>query len=231
MIYVIRVLCLVFALQLAGTATAQDVDALLVKVREKLNKVNDYTANGTLKTDVDFIKAPPGSITVYYKKPDRLKMVRNGGISILPKGGVGINMNSIITADKFSAIDAGEGTVNQVKTKIVKLLPTDENSKVVLSTLYIEEKTLLIHKAVTTTVDNGTYELTMTYGKYAAYGLPDKVVFSFNAKDYKLPKGITLDFNQPSKPAAGEEKNKKGKVEISYTSYAINKGISDDVFK
>ena len=33
--------------------------------------------------------------------------------------------------------------------------------------------------------------LEMTYGKYAEYGLADKVIFSFNTKDYKLPKGVT----------------------------------------
>lgn len=33
----------------------------------------------------------------------------------------------------------------------------------------------------------------MSYGAFGQYGLPDKVVFSFNTKDYKLPKGITLN--------------------------------------
>lgn len=230
--YLLSILCLIFTLQWPMQSRAQDVNALLTKVREKLNKVNDYTAAGTLKTNVDFIKAPVSNITVYYKKPDRFKMVKSGGISILPKGGVSININNIISTDKFNAIDAGETLINTIKTRVIKLLPTDENNKVVLSTLYIEEKTLLVHKAVTTTVDNGTFELTMSYSNYAAYGLPDKVVFSFNAKDYKLPKGITMDFNgQPKTAGSDAEKNKKGNVEINYTSYAINKGINDEVFK
>jgi outer membrane lipoprotein-sorting protein len=201
-------------------------------VKEKLNKVNDYTATAILKTDVAFIKAPVSNIMVYYKKPDHFKMVKNGGISILPKGGVSVNMYSIISTDKFSVLDAGETVINKIKTRIIKLLPTDENSNVVLSTLYIDETTSLVQKAVTTTVDNGTYELTMTYNKYADYGLPDMVVFSFNAKDYKLPKGITMEFNEKPNPAGvDDQKNKKGKVEITYSSYIINKGVSDDVFK
>ena len=36
---------------------------------------------------------------------------------------------------------------------------------------------LLIRRAKTTTRDNGTYELEMTYGAYGAYGLPDKIIF------------------------------------------------------
>jgi len=230
--YSVKILLLLPAFYFSLYGQAQDVNELIAKVKEKLDKVNDYTATGVLKTDVVFIKAPLSNVVIYYKKPNHYRMVKNGGISILPKGGVSVNMSSLISNDKFSILDAGETVINKIKTRIIKLLPTDENSSIVLSTLYIDETTLLVQKAVTTTVDNGTYELTMTYGKYAGYGLPDKVIFSFNAKDYKLPKGITLDFDEKTKPAEGtDQKNKKGKVEITYSSYTINKGISDEVFK
>jgi outer membrane lipoprotein-sorting protein len=229
--YVLKILFFAFVFHCSICSPAQDVNTLLSKVKEKLNKVNDYTAAAILKTDVAFIKAPVSNVMVYYKKPDHFKMVKNGGISILPKGGVSVSMYSIISTDKFSVLDAGETVINKTKTRIIKLLPTDENSTVVLTTVYIDATTLLVQKAVTTTLDNGTYELTMTYGKYADYGLPDIVVFSFNAKDYKLPKGITMEFNEKTIPAGDDQKNKKGKVEITYTSYTINKGVSDDVFK
>jgi outer membrane lipoprotein-sorting protein len=73
----------------------------------------------------------------------------------------------------------------------------------------------------------------MTYSKYKEWGLPDKVVFTFNAKDFKLPKGVTIDYDNGT---SKDEKNKKdvkkkGKLEITYSSYTINKGVSDEVFK
>jgi hypothetical protein len=103
----------------------------------------------------------------------------------------------------------------------------------VLSTLYIDETQSLIKRSKTTTKDNGTYELEMTYGKYAEYGLADKVIFSFNTKDYKLPKGVTFDYDDGTKKEedADKLKNKKGKVEISYSGYIINKGVPDSVFQ
>ena len=52
------VLLAVFGLQSA--AFSQDMTALINKVSAKLNLVNDYTAEGSLKTDVSFIKAPSG---------------------------------------------------------------------------------------------------------------------------------------------------------------------------
>jgi hypothetical protein len=206
--------------------------ALINKVRAKLEQVNDYVAEGVLKTDVTFIKAPPGKVKVYFKKPEKFKLKKDGGISILPKGGVSVNMSTMMATTNYVALAAGEAVIDGFKTKIVKLLPTDEKSDIVLSTLYIDETNLLVRKAITTTKDNGTYEIVLTYGKYSNYGLPDKIVFSFNTKDYKLPKGVTLEFDEGEKNTnAGKLKNKKGKVEITYSSYVINKGVDDSVFK
>ena len=213
-------------------APAQDMTALINKVKAKLDQVNDYTAEGVLKTDVSFIKAPAGKVKVYFKKPDKFKLKKDGGISILPKGGVSINTGSLIVSGSFVALAAGNAIIDGFKTKIVKMLPTDESSDIILSTLYIDEDNLLIRKAITTTKDNGTYEIAMTFGKYSNYGLPDKIVFSFNTKDYKLPKGVTLEFDDEKKsPTDDKLKNKKGKVEITYSTYTVNKGIDDSVFK
>ena len=223
---------LISVLSFRISASSQDMTALINKVSAKLNQVNDYTAEGSLKTDVSFIKAPSGKVKVYFKKPDKFKLKKDGGISILPKGGVSINMNSMVMTSGYVALAAGESTIDGFKTKIVKLLPTDENSEIVLSTLYIDEANLLVRKAVTTTKENGTYEMGMTYGKYSSYGLPDKVVFSFNTKDYKLPKGVTLEFDDGEKASDLDKlKNKKGRVEITYNSYVINKGVDEGIFK
>ena len=227
----LKILLLLFTIQYSSFTYSQDVTELVNKVKAKLNKVNDYTANGVLKTDVAFIKAPVSKVIVYYKKPNHFRLVKNGGISVLPKGGISVNMSTVISTNNFTALDAGYTTIDNIKTKIVKLLPNDDSSNVVLSTLYIDVTNLLILKAVTTTRENGTYELDMSYKKYIEYGLPDKVIFSFNAKDYKLPKGITLDFDENTNPdEINKLKNKKGKVEIDYSSYNINKGINDAVF-
>jgi hypothetical protein len=89
---------------------------------------------------------------------------------------------------------------------------------------------MLVKKSKTTTKENGTYELEMDYAKFLEYGLPDRIVFSFNTKDYKLPKGITLDYDDGSEKNGDKLKNKRGTVEISYKSYIINKGVDGKVF-
>lgn len=226
-----KYLFLITGLIVFNNSFSQDAEALLQKVRAKLNKVNDYVADGKMRTDVAFIKAPLGKVKVYYKKPDKLKVVRDKGISILPKGGVSINASSILGMKDYTAIITGETIVSGTKTRIIKLLPTNENSDIVITTLYIDEANLLIKKTATTTKENGSFETEMFYGTQAEYGLPSKMIFSFNVKDYKMPKGVTLDFEDDVKKDDKEKvKNKKGKVEFIYTNYTINKGVSDAVF-
>ena len=130
-------------------------------------------------------------------------------------------------------LDAGSGKIGNIPVRIIKLLPENENADLVLATLYIDAARLLVLKAKITTRENGTDEVTMTYGKYAAASLPDKIIFSFNTREYKLPKGVTFDYDDGSrkkKPEA-DQKNQRGKIEISYYSYEINKGLGEEVFK
>ncbi|HVZ26486.1 MAG TPA: hypothetical protein VG842_10545 [Sediminibacterium sp.] len=220
----------VFICLFCSSVHAQDMNALVEKLKTKLDQVKDYTAEGMIKTDVAFIKAPVGKVKVYYKQPDHFRLQKEKGISLLPRGGVSVNMRSILSVKDFVAIGAGKDQVDGVPVTVVKVIPSGENNDIVLSTLYIDEARLLVLKAITTTRDNGTYEISMRYGKYAAYGLPDKLSFAFNTKDYKLPKGVTLEFEDEAPPAARNMKNKKGRIEITYHTYTINQGVPDQVF-
>jgi outer membrane lipoprotein-sorting protein len=211
---------------------AQDITMLVNKVKDKLAVVDNYVAHGTLKTDVTFIKAPVGKITVYYKKPDQFRVEKEKGISILPKGGVSVNISSILATNRYVVVDAGTSNIGSVETKVVKLVPVDDSSDIVLSTLFIDTANLLVLRAITTTRENGTYQIDMTYGKYKNYALPDRVVFSFNTKDYKLPRGVTLEFDENT-PATNSQQlaQKKGKIEITYSTYVVNKGIDTAIFR
>jgi hypothetical protein len=232
-----KILLLLLMLPALYKAGGQSAEELVQKIRAKLDMVNDYEAKAIMKTNVVFIKAPVAKIKVYYKKPDKLRIHNESGISFVPKGSVNINLSNIfVNTAGFDIIDAGRESGSGFR--IIKLLPREEDAAVALSTLYIDEVQLLVRKAKTTTRENGTYELEMSYGKYAGYGLADKVVFTFNTRDYKLPKGVSFDYDDgrkkikpPGDPGSNKEKNKKGKVEIAYSSYIINKGIPDSLFK
>ncbi len=223
--------CILLFLSIAITGYSQDANSVLKKVKEKLSQVKDYQADGTMKLNVSFLQVPDSKVKVYYKQPDKFRIRQDKGISLVPRGGTSINLNSLLNGDKYTAVDAGNSTINKQAVKVIKMLPLNEEEEVVLSTLYIDPNSFLVKKIVTTTKDNGSYTVEFTYGKFISYALPDELIFSFNTKDYKLPKGMTFDYEEEIKKDTTKIKSARGEVRISFNSYLINKGVSDDLFK
>jgi outer membrane lipoprotein-sorting protein len=212
---------------------SQGQNILLQRIKEKLNLVNNYQANATMKTDVSFLRVPQANVKVYFEKPERIKIRNEKGISFVPKGAVTLSLYSIITGNNFTVIDAGSEYLFNKNVKILKIFPNDPSDNIILSTIYVDEKNSVILRAITTTKDNGTYQLDMKYGKYLQFGLRDNVLFIFNTKDYKMPKGVTFDYDNASVRSndTGRTVNTQGKIEIDYYSYKINKGVSDEIFQ
>ena len=215
-----------------GILQAQDPVAMMKAIRTKLEKVIDYEADARLKTDISFLKVPDAEVKIYYKKPDHIRIKNQIGISLVPKETVSISLYSLVSSP-HQVLDAGVDTIQGMPVRIIKLLPTDENGELVLATLYIDTRRLLILKAKTTTRETGTHDVELFYGKYLQTGLPDKIIFTFNTQDFKLPKGVTFDYDDGSakKKTSGPAKNQRGKIEITYLSYSINKGIPNSVFE
>ena len=211
--------------------SAQDPTVLMKQIKDKLEKVNDYEANAILKTDIYFLKVPDARVKIYYKKPNKIKIKNDNGISLVPKETVSISLYSLVNSP-YQALDGGTDNIQGIPVRIIKLLPSDENGELVLAVLYIDLKRLLVLKARTTTKENGTNEVELSFGKFLSTGLPDKIVFSFNTQEFKLPKGVTFDYDDGSvkKKPTDSGKNQRGKIEITYLDYSINKGLADSFF-
>lgn len=211
---------------------AQDPAALMKEVKIKMEKINDYEAKARFKTEISFMKVPDADVKIYYKKPDKIKIKNENGISLVPKETGSISLYSLVNSS-YQALDAGQDMVQGIPVRIIKLLPSNDNGELVLATLYIDPRRLLVMKAKTTTRENGTDEVELFYGKFLPLGLPDQIIFSFNTQDFKLPKGVTFDYDDGTakKKPAESSKSKHGKIEISYQSYAINQGLADSLFK
>ena len=229
----IKYLFILLTTSLLSTRTqAQDAASLVKSIRANLEKVNDYEANAKFKTEISFLKVPDAVVKIYYKKPDKIKIKNQNGISLVPKETVSISLYSLVNSH-YTALDGGNDLVQGYPVRVIKLLPADENADLVLATLYIDSKRLLVLKAKTTTRESGTNEVELFYGKFLPTGLPDRIIFSFNTQEYKLPKGVTFDYDDGTAKNKKVEpgKNQRGKIEITYLDYIVNKGLSDSLFK
>jgi outer membrane lipoprotein-sorting protein len=209
-------------------------DAILKKVKDNFNRVQDYQADLKVKVDVDFIKVPDMKAKLYFKQPDKMQL-DSEGFAMLPKGGMNFSPSSMLSGN-YTAFYEKDYTENGTKFCIIKIIPLGDAGDVVLSTLWIDLDYYRIVRIETSTKTQGTYQIELSYPQHTDYPLPSSMTFIFNLDKMNLPKGLADDMDRAdgksveSKKEA-QEKTTTGKVYINYSDYRINQGLSDSIFK
>ena len=208
---------------------SQTADELVKGVLDKVNLVNDYKAELQINASIPFIKVPIAKAIIYFKKKDKFK-VESKGIAILPKQGMSDLTTFLADTKKYSTVLGEDKVINDVKTKLVSILPSEENSEIVLAKVYISPADFLIYRTILTTKSSGTVSIDYAYNLNKKYGLPSKLTFTVDIKKFKMPKSVASDIRNNDKKKKYKE-NEKGKIILTFTSYTVNNGISDEVFK
>lgn len=204
----------------------KNADEIISRVKEKYENVNDYVVDVSIKVDINFIKVPDSKAKIYFKKPDKTH-IETDGFALLPKEGLNFSPASYLKGE-YTSIFVNEENYKGNKTNVVKIIPSDNSSDIILSTLWIDEKKNVVHKIETTTKTAGTFTIELTYSDKAKYGMPSNMVFSFNLDKLQLPRSLTGEIQAPKNEANNKET--VGKVYVNYDNYKINIGIKDSVF-
>ncbi len=209
-------------------AQSKDPDLILKNVKQEFSTVKDYVADIKIKVDVKVLKVPETRAKIYFKQPDKIH-IESEGFAMIPRKGLDFSPSSLLK-DKYSAFYQKEDFVNGIKTAMIKVIPLEDNSNIILSTLWIDQAKNVIRKIESTTKTNGTFTIILSYNSYNKFPLPDSMTFQFDMSRVDL---VPNEFNDRI-----EKKNNKktlaglvGKVYIIYSNYIVNKGISDSIFE
>jgi len=224
-------LLLVLILPFSVHVHAAEASALFESLRHKVLSVKDYTADVKMNINVTYMRIPQLKGTLYFKSPNKMRLERNGGLSILPKKNINLTLSNLIPTGNVTVIEVGTAMIGTKKVRVLKVIPEDEKSDIILTKMWVDEHDLLALRTETTTRNDGTVIMDLEYANYMSYGLPDKVTIYMDLKDYKLPKGVTMDYNnETATQQPKDKKNQKGTIKITYLKYDINKGLSDAIF-
>ncbi len=208
---------------------SQTASSLLKGVIDKIDLVDDYKADVQIKAVIPFIKVPIAKAKIYFKKKDKFK-VESDGIAILPKQGLSDLTGFLSKESNYSAVLGESKTINEHKTRLISILPTDENSEIILAKVYISPTDELIYRTVLTTKTSGTVTIDYEYNLNKKYGLPNKMTFTVDIKKFKMPKSVASDIRNNDKKKKYKE-NEKGTIVLIFSNYYVNTGLSDEVFK
>lgn len=201
---------------------------LLDSVKNKFNKVNDYTADIKIKVNVSFIKIPVKEGKLYFKKPNKIKLISKG-FAMLPKRGMNFTFNELFEK-KYNAIYIKNELINKANTYVIKIIPLDDSADILLATIWIDRKTQSIKKIDAVSKSNGNFVTLFAYPIISnPFDLPSQLTYTFDVQKATLPMGVTGDFGG-EKPKVKDIKPQKATLTISYANYKVNKGIADRFF-
>ena len=223
----LKILSLFFII---GTSFAQprNAEKILEEVKQKFETVKDYEVDLNIEVDMEFLRIPNATAKAYFKQPDKMK-IESDDFAVLPKEGMNFSPTRLLN-NKYTAIYIKTDTLTEAKVDVIKIIPLEDSSKIVLSTLWIDTNKKIIRKIETTTKDRGSFNVEFFYKDMEKYGLPAKMKFTFSTPGGKVPKTVKNNNDIFKSPMDRLSKNFNGSIVIKYSNYKINTGLKDSFF-
>ena len=223
-----RLLIILALFSVVTYAQSKDATKILNVVKARFDKVKNYQADVVAKLDMELVKVPESNATVYFKQPDKFKIVPKG-FSMIPKQSMNFSPAQLLKGD-YTAVFVRSDVLDKDKMDVVKIIPNSDTSEVILSTMWIDQAQSIIRKVETTTKRGGTVITEFSY-EAKSIPLPSVLKFSFNMGDVKLPDVANNKDGGNQKSGGARPTKIKGSVVMTYSNYRINKGVSDSVFE
>ena len=214
---------ILFLLSTEWIPAQEDASRYLDPIEKKYSGLRDYTADVNVHFDIEALKAPDMQARLYFKAPDKMK-VESKRIFFLPKEGGYFNP-SLFKKKDFEMKLLERLAYDGRKAVRLKLTPMDTDTYHKGFVLTIDTDRSLIREIKISPSEGREVKAMIEYGMFA---------------NFELPTHIHLQLDMPSDEPSGMkeftqfgQKPKKitGKVEITYSNYQVNVGLSDEIFK
>jgi hypothetical protein len=201
----------------------EDPSRYLDSVVRQYSGLKDYTVEVRVHFDMEAIKAPDMQAKLYFKSPDKVK-VESKGIFFLPRGAGYFNPVSFKPENfdiRILERLTGDGK-HAVRLQLTPKQIRRDNQRVVLT---IDTVRSLILRIDTLTPEGGEIQAAIDYGKFGDFQLPTHIGLQFEAPP------VESDKTKEIMPFSHKTQRVEGKVDITYSNYRLNLGLSDEIFK
>jgi outer membrane lipoprotein-sorting protein len=216
-------LCVSFLLSPGLLLAQEDGARTLDALQRKYSNLKDYTVEVNVHFDVEGFKAPDMQAKLYCKPPDRMK-IESKRIFFLPKEGGTFNPFMFNKEDfevKFLERLTYDGR-NAVKLKLTAKKRKLNAQDFILT---VDTDRILIREMNSSSFDGREVKALIEYGQFADFDLPTRIELHLNVQ---FSESMEIkDFG----PSAQPPKRVTGRVDITYSNYRVNSGLSDEIFK
>jgi len=197
---------------------AQNIDADLLKIKQRMDSIQQFSAKLKLDIDINFINMPTKYASMNYMKGKPIKFSSSDFVMI-PKRGLDFSLNRLFEYS-FITVPRGDIIKNGKKYKALNIIPTDEKADFSIALLLLDITNMRVAETEISTKKDGAYNLKLNY-ENSTKVLPALVEVSFEIERIKIPinfMGKDTDIDRKKMKAEGV---KTGKIYLSISNYVI----------
>jgi len=201
----------------------EDPFRYLDSIEKKYAGLRDYTADVMVHFDIETFKAPDMQAKLYYKASDKMK-VESKRVFFFPREGGYFNP-SLFKKEDFEIKLLERSIESGAKAVKLKLTPNKAKRNIQDFVLTIDTDRNVIREMDVTQFDGREIKAAIDYGKFDRFELPAHIRLKLDIPSFET-EGVK-EFDQlMQKP-----KRVTGTIEITYSNYKVNSGLSDEFFK
>ena len=203
---------------ISTSINAQNIDTDLLKIKQRMDSILQFSAKLKLDVDINFINMPTKYASMNYTKGKPIKFTSSDFVMI-PKRGLDFSLNRLFEYS-FITVPRGEIIKNGKKYKALNIIPTDEKADFSIALLLIDIPNTRVAETEISTKKEGLYNLILSY-ENATKILPALVEVNFEIERIKIPinfMGKDTDIDRKKMKADGV---KTGKIYLSISNYLI----------
>lgn len=214
-------LLLLILISISIFAQERNPKELLNLLQSEFDSIKDYSVDIEIKIDVNFVDAPNSKAKLYFKQPNKVK-IESEGFAIIPKQGLTFSPSELLT-NSFSAIFIKTEIIDSFMVDVIKVIPLEDSSDILLSTLWVDPLCNVIRKIESVTKKTGTITIYLEYGYKTTPLLPSVAKFFFNV--------ASTGHGAMFKNSDNKEKGKlSGSIKIKYSNYLLNQNLENSFF-
>jgi len=200
-------------------------EKILENVERTMEGVKDYTATLDIVADIEGFSVPPMKVTMYFKQPDKVHF-ESEGFALIPREGLAMGPASLRA--NFRVDHVSWDTVHGARAYRLTLLPRSERTRARRVEVLVDPEHWTAERIVTKTVEGRSIAATFHYAQVEECWLPShlNVTFASAEKDSsEIP-----PWEEQSRTTRRRRGPLKGTLEIRYSNYRVNTGLSDQLF-
>lgn len=203
-------------------------DEILRRCERNFETIDDYTVDLTAAINMDRIRIPEMKAVLFFKRPDKIN-IKSEGFAMLPREGFALPVTALVR--NYDAVLKGTEEIEGKRLYRLQLTAKKTATRVQNLIIWVDPENHTITQTTSAPYGGRSVTVQTWYMHHEnKVWLPERMSVKFVAT---APDTTAVDeFPIPgSRPEEFRRPPRNGSMDVRYSNYRVNSGLSDDLFK